>query len=221
MCNKKKCKICNEDKIITEDFYYNSNTGYYNNYCKICINKIKSNRKDNRKKKNITEIPYIYKKRILGKTKTCIKCNIEKDLTEENFLIRNKKFSNTCKKCYENFITENKRTKDNYLKEGTADKNLKYLVNRKYSVYRIEDFNKGREFGLTKEFLEDSLLSKCIYCSYPATGLDRLNNSIGHTDKNCVPCCTQCNLAKSNYFTYEDMLKIGKVIQEIKLSRNL
>lgn len=207
---KRICKSCKEEKIKEEDFYYNSNTGYYNNHCKVCINQ--------RKTKNKSTM-YVSKAQV--KSKVCIHCEKEKELNKENFTVRNNKFSNSCKECYDKFLLKNREDKDNYLKETEVNNNLKYTVSRKYTVYRIEDFNKGRELGLTKEFLEECLLSKCVYCSYPATGLDRLDNLIGHTDANCVPCCTQCNVAKSNYFTYEDMLKIGKAIKEVKISRNL
>ena len=32
-----------------------------------------------------------------------------------------------------------------------------------------------------------------------ANGIDRLDNSIGYTVENCVPCCAQCNTMKMDY----------------------
>jgi len=44
-------------------------------------------------------------------------------------------------------------------------------------------------------------------------------SSEGYTISNVVPCCKQCNIAKSDFFTYQEMLKLGLMIQEIKDSR--
>ena len=42
-------------------------------------------------------------------------------------------------------------------------------------------------------------------------GIDRLDSSKGYTINNCVPCCSKCNLMKSN-FKKEDFLQhISKI----------
>jgi len=43
--------------------------------------------------------------------------------------------------------------------------------------------------------------------------LDRKDNSIGYTKDNCVVCCARCNRAKSNHFTYDEWVQIGKLIR--------
>jgi hypothetical protein len=61
---------------------------------------------------------------------------------------------------------------------------------------------------------------KCHYCWEPLTWtkhnigkngckyqLDRKNNAFGYSVKNCVVCCTQCNMRKSHRFTYEEWWK--------------
>lgn len=96
-----------------------------------------------------------------------------------------------------------------------------------FCQYRHNAKTRGIGFALSKdEFL--SLTSRdCHYCgsaprspsrcggnSTPETlakslylynGIDRVNNSLGYAMENCVPCCKQCNRAKTD-MTVEDFL---------------
>lgn len=70
------------------------------------------------------------------------------------------------------------------------------------------------------EFLEFTKINTCHYCkndikwnSYTRVKgkfisrsyfLDRKDNDIGYSKENCVVCCTRCNRARSNKFTYEE-----------------
>lgn len=70
-------------------------------------------------------------------------------------------------------------------------------------------------FDLTLHELKNLIKQECFYCGQlssrtvlslnvttqklePAgrNGIDRLNNDIGYTPENCVPCCTVCNAMK-------------------------
>lgn len=42
----------------------------------------------------------------------------------------------------------------------------------------------------------------------------------GHIKSNVVPCCYECNVARGNNFSYDEMKIIGKAIHNIKLHRN-
>ena len=57
-------------------------------------------------------------------------------------------------------------------------------------------------------------MQPCWYCGsmpIPRNGIDRQDNSKGYEIGNCVPCCTKCNLLKSD-MSYEDFcLWITKV----------
>lgn len=43
--------------------------------------------------------------------------------------------------------------------------------------------------------------------------IDRADNSRGYVLDNCVVCCTRCNTAKQDHFTYHEWLEIGRLIR--------
>ena len=49
--------------------------------------------------------------------------------------------------------------------------------------------------------------------------IDRIDNSKGHTKDNTVPCCYECNCARNNNFSFEEMKVLGKTIKQIKENR--
>jgi hypothetical protein len=69
------------------------------------------------------------------------------------------------------------------------------------------------KFKLTKSQVREITSSNCHYCGvspqrvsvsqagdvYVYNGIDRVDNKKGYIEENCVPCCTLCNRAKSNY----------------------
>ena len=60
----------------------------------------------------------------------------------------------------------------------------------------------------------------CVYCGDTyRVGADRISNNKGHTKDNIVPCCFECNCAKNDNFSYEEMLIIGKAIAAVKAQR--
>lgn len=94
-------------------------------------------------------------------------------------------------------------------------------ISKMLSAYKIKDKKKGYENDLTKDFLEEILSKPCYYCrdTY-RIGLDRIDNSKGHTQDNVVPCCIECNTVRNNLFSVEEMLILGKTIKAIKDERN-
>jgi len=85
--------------------------------------------------------------------------------------------------------------------------------NSVWRVYRKHALDKGLEFTLTKEEFRSIAIQPCYYCGdepkqvyspglyngdFAFTGVDRMNNDKGYTMDNCVPCCTICNLRKSD-----------------------
>nr|DAW71726.1 MAG TPA: restriction endonuclease [Crassvirales sp.] len=85
---------------------------------------------------------------------------------------------------------------------------------------RIKDKKKGLECDLTIEDMLDIMNHPCVYCGdTKRIGCDRIDNSKGHTKDNVVPCCVECNKARSDYFSFEEMKKLGGTIREIKSGR--
>ena len=81
-----------------------------------------------------------------------------------------------------------------------------------------------------EDYLEYTKIDNCHYCerkinwepygeNIPGFFLDRMDNNRSHTKDNVVVCCGPCNQTKRNYFTYEEFLKIGKVLKEIRIER--
>ncbi len=76
-----------------------------------------------------------------------------------------------------------------------------------FKRYRANARKANRDFDLTINPFIEMILDDCFYCgAAPSTrritllynGVDRIDNTKGYSEKNCVPCCSICNFAKSN-----------------------
>jgi hypothetical protein len=91
---------------------------------------------------------------------------------------------------------------------------------RMLGAYKLSDKQKGFSCDITIEYMRDLIKCGCTYCGdMSRVGLDRIDNSKGHTMDNVVPACYECNVARNNNFSYEEMLIIGKTIKTIKEAR--
>lgn len=164
----------------------------------------------------------------IAEKRECLKCKLEKDLNRDNFHFHSthKCFRRVCKECH------NEQVRKKYISVSVEEAKERTEKKREYrkgpgknkwtlAKYRIIDKNKGLENDLTLEFIELESEKPCTYCGFPSTGLDRLDNSKGHTKVNCVPCCWECNTARMDNFTHEEMKIIGKVIRQVKLAREI
>jgi hypothetical protein len=96
-------------------------------------------------------------------------------------------------------------------------KGEKTLAPGKASMHFLHDNYKRRArkknllFELNEQQFENLTSSKCFYCNkdpiqsisskryngaYLYNGIDRLDNKLGYTINNCVPCCGLCNQMK-------------------------
>jgi hypothetical protein len=99
--------------------------------------------------------------------------------------------------------------------------------NKLFIRYKKAAAERNLEFTLTRE--EFRLLTKgnCYYCgiapcqefrrtkrsngSYIYSGVDRLNNVLGYSIKNCVSSCSQCNFLKGKFQSEEFLTQIKKI----------
>jgi len=90
----------------------------------------------------------------------------------------------------------------------------------------------GHKCDITYEqFIEFTKLSKCHYCGnkiiWPKHSIDKLgkyqlqrynldrkDNEKGYSIDNCVICCKLCNKIKSNIFSYDEMIEVGKILSK-------
>jgi hypothetical protein len=101
------------------------------------------------------------------------------------------------------------------LKGSNAKRSLEWVYNRLVT----EAKKRGYAVSLTyKQFMVFTKKRACHYCKAPivwgtsAHNIDRKNNTKGYSKENCVVCCKLCNWTKSNRFTYEQFVKIGRLI---------
>ena len=110
--------------------------------------------------------------------------------------------------------------------KGITDPNVK--VRAKASTMISAYKNKDKKMGVSIcdmdiEWMVLNILTKpCIYCGDTyRIGADRIENTEGHTKKNVVPCCYECNCARNANFTFEEMKIIGQAIRQVKESRDV
>jgi hypothetical protein len=87
--------------------------------------------------------------------------------------------------------------------------------------------NKDKKMGFNNvcdiniDWMIENIFNKqCEYCGdTERLGCDRINNDKPHTMDNVVPCCYECNCARNNNFSYEEMKIIGETIRKVKDNR--
>jgi 5-methylcytosine-specific restriction endonuclease McrA len=107
-----------------------------------------------------------------------------------------------------------------------------------WSYYRSNAKNRAREipWELSKEDVKVLIFSPCFYCgssggtlsktsashranSVPReiinNGIDRLDNSLGYTKENSVPCCKDCNSAKWDMTVEEFMAWAQRLVKHL------
>ena len=106
----------------------------------------------------------------------------------------------------------------------TRPETIRAKASKMISAYTVKDTKNGTTIcDIDIDWMiENILLKPCVYCGDThRVGCDRIDNSRGHTKDNVVPCCVECNTAKNNYFSYDEMRRLGAVIAEIKKDRGI
>lgn len=153
-------------------------------------------------------------------TKKCSRCKIEKETTYFGRRPKNTDgFKGVCKKCETEKMTSWYR-KDR-VKYNTRNRELGARPVSRFSRFKKRCVFTGKHFDLTFEQWSYLVLDKnCHYCSGPleskGCALDRMDNSIGYTVANVVPCCKECNRLKGPSLTHQEMVQVSKLLKEMR-----
>lgn len=106
------------------------------------------------------------------------------------------------------------------IKELDSEQLRRNKASKMLSAYRIKDKRKGFCCDITVDQMLSIMSQPCIYCGDTnRIGCDRIDNNRGHIVDNVVPCCVDCNKARNENFSFDEMKIIGKTIREIKQAR--
>ena len=85
----------------------------------------------------------------------------------------------------------------------------------RYCHYKHSAKRRRIIFELTKEDFIRLWKQECTYCGLviEGVGIDRIDNKLGYTTENCVPCCAWCNIAK-NKWSKEEFLEKCRLVTE-------
>lgn len=103
-------------------------------------------------------------------------------------------------------------------------------INRVFESYKYNSVKRNLIFELTRESFIKITAKNCFYCDDPPSnlckapntkdqgdftysGIDRVDNSIGYIESNCIPCCKICNFGKNNMSLAEFTAWINKIVR--------
>jgi hypothetical protein len=122
-----------------------------------------------------------------------------------------------CPPCYESMrqteFSRPERTR-NYKEES------KLHTERHYRQYIMRASKRNIHFDLSIETFTALVNTPCSYCNrYVETeviGIDRVDNNVGYTNENTVPCCETCNIMKGTLTVDEFMSHISAIYHTCK-----
>ena len=147
-----------------------------------------------------------------GKNQICVNCGQD----YEQYMTKYNKPSKLCTPCNKNNLEQDAKREN----RARNFKNENYNnIERLYRDYITGAAKRGYEISINFEEFKELVVSKCYYCHYTkekeTNGIDRLNNDIGYTKENCVPCCEICNMMK-HYYHPLFFIELCKIITGIK-----
>ena len=104
--------------------------------------------------------------------------------------------------------------------------------------YKKGAAKRGYTFELTKEQFKEFTKQNCWYCGvkpaqikyaryhakhtptvayYLYNGVDRVDNEVGYTEANCIPCCGRCNRMKNVLHAEDFIIHIRTIAQNLNI----
>lgn len=219
----RNCPVCNSEICYTNYDSFRL-TKKANSNCRKCGIKLRTKNVAKNRKLIADVNGFVFKPRInlIGKTINCweiIGFSGKRSNQKSNFYYWDTKCNN-CGIVVSKETSHIKKTRRcrhcHQMPKGMAG------LNRLLDTYKrgTRRANRYYEFALTLQQFEKLTSGNCYYCNaspskimsnnaylsskishwgdYTYNGIDRVDNSIGYTEANCVPCCHICNWAKSN-----------------------
>ena len=129
----------------------------------------------------------------------------------------NKTYSETYRNEHHDELIEKKRQYYNTHQEERKQQTLLYsktqigrASNLASSYAQMDKKNGVGKSTITKEWIVNNIFNNsCVYCGesdWTKLGCDRKDNSLPHTEDNCVPCCGECNRKKKT-MSYDEYMK--------------
>lgn len=125
----------------------------------------------------------------------------------------------TCDEIYKK-ITQLSKAYPEKIEEYRKD----YIANRFPGIFKKEDFEKLLDqihcnyCGITKEEIDELAVKRQLRKKNLrgwTLEIDRLDSNIEYRLDNCVMSCYWCNNAKTDEFTLDEFMEVGKVIRSI------
>ena len=155
------------------------------------------------------------------KLKKCSVC--ETQLNDPHF---NRKYCDSCAqmKADEGARASIKRWKKrnpDRVKELNKSWAKRFPIKKRLSHARSIARGRGIVCEITDEQFVELWNKVCIYCNMSITdqtgvGLDRINNDLGYTINNVLPCCGTCNYIRGDYLTVPEMKVAIKAVLEFR-----
>lgn len=150
----------------------------------------------------------------------CIKCtNAMNSSSESKYKETRKKYRENNKELIKEqkalYYQENKEMIDNKAKEYSQ------TLNGRYISYRNGANNRGIDFNISKEEFKTFWNKPCTYCGseIETIGIDRIKSNEGYRLCNCIPCCSSCNMMKSDNTKDDFISNIKKIYEYLKLDK--
>lgn len=160
-----------------------------------------------------------------GRTQSLEEWIVELDLNEggvKQRYFRGKKHGHSAERVLFGYKFTKAREMVDYRELGRQQ--VRSKASKMISAYNNKDKKRGFEKSdLAIDWvIENIFKSVCFYCGDTnRIGADRISNDKNHDMDNVVPCCYECNVARGNNFTLDEMKIIGKAIQAVKSNRKL